>query len=103
MVNTTLKKSPKVKVKVNPPKLQETNSTIRFNAKLVRPQASEKTGPWNLLPLPDNASTKLPSQDMTKVEGTINGFPFRATLEPTDQGSHRLRVNKALQEAAGAD
>jgi len=37
------------------------------------------------------------------VEGTINGFPFRAALEPNGKGSHRLRVNKAMHDAAGAD
>jgi len=40
---------------------------------------------------------------MTMVEGIINGFPFRAALEPDDEGSHQLRVSKALQAAAGAD
>jgi hypothetical protein len=39
---------------------------------------------------------------MTIVEGTINGFPFRATLEPDGDSSHWLRVNQALQDAAGA-
>ena len=37
------------------------------------------------------------------VEGTINGFPFRAALEPNGKGSHWLRVNKAMHDAAGAD
>ena len=37
------------------------------------------------------------------VEGTINGFPFRAALEPNGKGSHWLRVNKAMQDGAGAD
>ena len=37
------------------------------------------------------------------VEGTINGFPFRAVLEPNGKGSHWLKVNKALRVAAGAD
>jgi hypothetical protein len=37
------------------------------------------------------------------VEGTINGFPFRAALEPNGKERHSLRVNKALQNAAGAD
>ncbi|MGH9728894.1 MAG: YdeI/OmpD-associated family protein [Candidatus Acidiferrales bacterium] len=40
---------------------------------------------------------------MTSVEGTINGFPFRATLEPDGQGSHWLRVSRKMGEAAGAD
>ena len=37
------------------------------------------------------------------VEGTINGFPFRAALEPNGKGSHRLRVNKVMHDAAGAN
>jgi hypothetical protein len=40
---------------------------------------------------------------MTMVEGTINGFPFRAALEPNGEESHSLRVNKALQDAVEAD
>ena len=89
---------------MNLAKLQETKSTIRFSAKLFRPEATEKmAGSWTLLTLPKNASAKLPSRDMTMVEGTINGFPFRAALEPNGNGSHWLRVNKALQDAAGAD
>ena len=37
------------------------------------------------------------------VEGTINAFPFRAALEPNGKGSHSLRVNRAMHDAAGAD
>jgi hypothetical protein len=40
---------------------------------------------------------------MTMVEGTINAFPFRAALEPDGEGSHCLRVNKDMHDAAGAD
>jgi uncharacterized protein YdeI (YjbR/CyaY-like superfamily) len=39
---------------------------------------------------------------MTTVEGTMNGCPFRATLEPDGERSHWLKVNKKLREAAGA-
>ena len=84
-------------------KLQETKSTIRFSATLFRPKATEKIGSWTLLTLPKNASAKLPSRGMTMVEGTINGFPFRAALEPNGKGSHWLRVNKVLQDAADAE
>jgi Bacteriocin-protection, YdeI or OmpD-Associated/Domain of unknown function (DUF1905) len=80
-----------------------TKSTIRFSAKLVRPEAIEQIGSWTLLTLPKNASAKLPSRGMTMVEGTINGFPFRAALEPNGKGSHWLRVNQAMHDAAGAD
>src|SRR5213595_1538836 len=84
-------------------KLRETKSTIRFRAKLFRPKATEKIGSWTLLTLPKNASAKLPSRGMAMVEGTINGFPFRAALEPNGNGSHWLRINKAIQDAADAD
>ena len=48
-------------------------------------------------------SKKLLSRGMAKVEGTMNGHPFRAALEPNTSGSHWLRVNKAMREGAGAD
>jgi len=84
-------------------KLQETKSTIRFSAELFRSKATEKIGSWTLLTLPKNASAKLPSRGMTMVEGTVNGFPFRAALEPNGKGSHSLWVNKVMRDAAGAD
>jgi hypothetical protein len=40
---------------------------------------------------------------MTAVEGTINGVPFQATLEPDGQKGHWLRVNQKLREAARAN
>jgi hypothetical protein len=83
-------------------KLPETKLTIRFKAKLSRPEATEKIGSWTLN-VPTNASAKLPSRGTTMVEGTINAFPFRAALEPDGKGSHRLKVNKAMHDAAGAD
>src|ERR1700751_2401624 len=76
---------------------------IRFSANLFRPAATAKAGSGTFLSLPKNASAKLPSRGMTTVEGTINGFPFRATLEPDGQRSHWLRVNREMREAAGAD
>ena len=88
---------------MKPAKPQETKSTIRFSAELVRPEATEKIGSWTVLTLPRNASAKLPSRGMTMVEGVINSLPFRASLEPNGKGSHWLRVNKAMHDAAGAD
>lgn len=40
---------------------------------------------------------------MTTVDGTLDGHPFQATLEPDGQGSHWLKVSKVLREAAGAE
>jgi hypothetical protein len=83
-------------------KLQETKSTIHFSARLFRPKANEKIGSCTLT-LPKNASAKLPFRGMTTVEGMINAFPFRGALEPNGKGSHCLRVNKTMRDAAGAD
>lgn len=72
-------------------------SPIRFEAELFR------IGSWTILRLPKSASVQLPSRGMTMVEGTINGFSFKAPLplEPDGKGSHWLRVDETLREAAG--
>src|SRR4051812_33405302 len=88
---------------MKPAKRPKTSSTIRFNARLFRPRATEKIGSPCVLTLPRNTSPKLPARGITMVEGTINGFPFRAALEPNGKGSHSLKVSKALHDAAGAD
>jgi hypothetical protein len=80
----------------------KTASKIRFKAKLFRPAESERAGSWTFLILPKTASVKLPSRGMAAIEGTINGFPFQATLEPDGQKSHWLKVDRKLREAAGA-
>jgi hypothetical protein len=85
--------------------------TIRFNAKLLRPAMEParradqraKADSWTFLILPKNASAKLPSRGMTAIEGTINGFAFRATLEPDGHKSHWLKVDRRLRKAAGAE
>ena len=83
--------------------MSKTASKIRFSTKLLRPAATAKSSSWLFLILPKDASAKLPSRGMTTVEGSINGFPFRAALEPDGQKSHWLKVNRKLSEAAGAD
>lgn len=76
--------------------------TIRFKAKLARP-ASPKNATWSFVLLPGAASAKLPTRAMTTVEGTLGGAPFKSTLEPDGNGSHWLKVPKALREAAGVE
>lgn len=73
---------------------------IRFEAKLLRP-AAPKGAAWTFLVLPAQASAKLPTRSMVTVDGTFAGRPFQATLEPDGQGSHWLKVDKTLREAAG--
>jgi Bacteriocin-protection, YdeI or OmpD-Associated/Domain of unknown function (DUF1905) len=83
-------------------------SEIRFSATLLRPAATASarkavSGEWTFLTLPKEASAKLPSRGMASVEGTLNGFPLRATLEPDGRGGHWLKVDRKLREAAGAE
>lgn len=75
---------------------------IRFEARLLRP-AAPKNAAWSFLVLPASASRKLPTRSMTTVEGSFGGQPLKATLEPDGQGSHWLKVPRALREAAGVD
>jgi hypothetical protein len=77
------------------------SSKIHFSTKLLQPAASAKVSSWTFLVLPKKASAKLPSRGMTAVEGTINGFPFRAVLEPDGQRSHWLKVDRRMLEATG--
>jgi hypothetical protein len=89
--------------RVNHAEMTKTASKIRCKAKLLRPAAAAKGGSWTFLILPKNASAKLATRGMTTVKGTINGHPFRATLEPDGEQSHWLKVNGKMREAAGAN
>ena len=69
--------------------MQVTHSTIRFCAEL--------DGEGSLM-LPREASAEFPSGGKAMVEGTLDGFPFRAPFE-----DGRLVVSEALQAAAGTN
>ena len=75
---------------------------LRFEAQLFQHPKTAKTDFQTLLNVPEWVSKQFPSRGMTKVEGTINGHPFRAALQPNTSGSHWLRVNKAMPKGAGA-
>lgn len=77
-------------------------SKIRFTTKIIRPKAIAKAVSWTFLTLPKDASEKLPSRGMMSVEGTLNGFPLRATLQPDGQGGHWLKVDRKMRETVGA-
>lgn len=80
--------------------MPEHSKTIRFKATLLRP-ASPKGASWLFLLLPANASKKLPTRSMVSIDGTLNGHPFSATLEPDGEGSHWLKVSGTMRKAAG--
>lgn len=80
---------------------------VRFSATLHQPaaepgSATGKDADWTFLILPATASRKLPSRGQTTVDGTLNGARFQATLEPDGQGSHWLKVDRRMQNAAAA-
>ncbi len=71
-----------------------------FKAQLLCPANPGKDDSWAFLVLPKAVSDTLPRRGRASVEGTINGHPFQATLDPDGQLSHWLKVSKELQEAA---
>lgn len=75
------------------------SGTIRFKARLLRP-ASPKDADWTFVVLPPAASARLPTRSMLSVDGSLEGRPFQATLQPDGQGSHWFKVPGALREAA---
>lgn len=75
---------------------------VRFKATLLRP-AQPKNATWRFLRVPPAASKQLPSRGMVSVAGTFDGHAFKATLEPDGEGSHWLKVPRALHEAAAAE
>jgi len=72
---------------------------VRFDAKICQPREAKNAG-GTVLDVPKTVVKKL--GDMPKVEGTIEGHPFRAALEPTPSGGLWLRVNKAMLKGADA-
>ncbi|MBX3726712.1 MAG: DUF1905 domain-containing protein [Xanthomonadales bacterium] len=73
---------------------------LRFQAPLLRP-AQPRNASWSFLHVPAAASARLPSRGLVTVAGTLAGASFQATLSPDGQGSHWLKVERALREAAG--
>jgi hypothetical protein len=111
MANKTSKKSTKV---AKPALLAGGNPQIakadgagppvlRFEAQLFQHPKTAKTDFQTLLNVPVWVSKQFPRTSRPRSEGTINGHPFRAALEPNTSGSHWLRVNKAMLKGADAD
>ena len=80
--------------------MAKSTAPVEFKAKLSRP-AEPKGATWSFLVLPDAASRKLPTRSMVTVDGTLEGQPFQATLEPDGNGSHWFKIEKKLRDAAG--
>lgn len=83
--------------------MKKTNTPIQFSAKLFRPGGADKGASWMFLRLPEHASQQLPARSMVSVEGTFNGNPFQATLEPDGEGGHWLRIQPNLATVVKAE
>jgi hypothetical protein len=70
-------------------------AAIRFAATLSTIDTS------TVVRLPETASKDLPSRGQVAVHGTINGVEFSTVLEPDGNSGHWMRVDDALQHAAG--
>lgn len=75
----------------------------QFEAELYRPKKSDEDCAWMFFLIPKKVSDTLPRRGRTSVEGTLNGHPFQATLEPDGQLSHWLKVGREFQEEVGAE
>lgn len=82
--------------------MTQTANTSEFNATVLRPAQSASDTPWGFVVLPKDVSDTLPRRGRTTVNGSINGAPFQATLEPDGQLSHWLKLSQPLLDAAGA-
>ena len=90
---------------MSPPKAKSAaTKPTRFSATLLRPKpaAGAKPATWTFLLLPKKASATLPSRSQVSVEGTLNGAPFNATLEPDGQGGHWLKIDRKLRDRCEA-
>ena len=73
----------------------------RFQAKLRRPADLQGEACWAFIVLPKSQSDRFPRRGRNSVQGTIDGHPFHATLEPDGQLSHWLKMPQSLLDAAG--
>jgi hypothetical protein len=59
-------------------------------------------GAWTILPIPFDVKAAFGTKARVPVTGTMNGFPFRNSLMPEGNGSHRMMVSKELLAGAKA-
>ena len=76
-------------------------AVLRFKSQLFHHPEAHGNGSEMLLDVPEAVRKKL--REMPKVEGTINGHPFRAGLESSPSGGRWLKVNEAMRRGADAD
>lgn len=71
----------------------------KFEAKLT---SRGPGGAWTFLYVPFSVEEAFGSKARVSVSGTINGFPFRNSLLPMGDGTHRMAVSREMQAGAKA-
>ena len=69
----------------------------RFTGHLTHPTTLAS---WTVVIVPDSKAV-LGTGRTTRVTGTIDGYPFAATLMPDGSGGHFLSLNAALRKTVG--
>lgn len=72
-------------------------SELHFSGPLAHPTMPAS---WTVVVVPES-KTVFGTGRTVKVDGTIDGHPFAATLMPDGQGGHFLSLNAALRKAVG--
>ncbi len=72
---------------------------MTFETKLI---SSGPKGAWTFMDVPFNVHEVFGTKGRVPVAGTMNGFPFRNSVMPEGDGTHRMMVGKELQAGAKA-
>jgi Domain of unknown function (DUF1905)/Bacteriocin-protection, YdeI or OmpD-Associated len=56
-----------------------------------------------VIDVPPEASQAFKVRGRIPVAGTLNGYPFKATLMPTGEEGHMLFINRSMRNVAGVD
>ncbi len=81
--------------------MKHNGSKSQFRSELLLPAAPGEDAPWTFVVLPREVSAELARRGRVTVDVAMNGYGFRATLEPDGQLSHWLRIEEALVKSAG--